>query len=128
MGRNRFVCDAWERRIPLQKIYLLPLLLIGVFVLVACSPVAEPPAVSGADAGETAHKEVNIKREADVPRLSAKQAKAYFDDGTAIFMDSRSQDSYDVKHIAGALPRPMGTIEELKASVDQDQLVIAYCT
>src|SRR3990172_5530123 len=68
--------------------------------------------------------------EADVPRVSAKDAKAALDRGEAIFVDVRSTEAYAEGHVADAISIPLGEFENNIANVplDKDQWIITYCT
>lgn len=63
-----------------------------------------------------------------VPRISLEEAKAAFDDGTAIFIDVRGTENYNLVHIPGALNLSMDEYETGLAGVDRDALIITYCT
>ena len=104
---------------------ILALIIMVVVSLSACMPIAAP---EGAPVDSSAEPEtVAINSARDVPRISVDEAKAHFDDGSAIFVDSRSLSSYETEHIAGALPGPEGSAE-LDTSIPKDQLIITYCT
>lgn len=68
--------------------------------------------------------------EADVPRVTAQDAKAAFDEGTAIIVDVRSQAAYEASHVAGALSIPLNEFEANIAGIDlpKDRWIITYCT
>lgn len=68
--------------------------------------------------------------EADVPRVTAQDAKAAFDGGEAIIVDVRSQAAYEAGHVAGALSIPLNEFETNIAGVDlpRDRWIITYCT
>ena len=68
--------------------------------------------------------------EADVPRVTAEEAKAAFDSGAAIIVDVRSTQSFVAGHIAGALSIPLTRIEDAPKSVtlDKTKWIITYCT
>jgi 3-mercaptopyruvate sulfurtransferase SseA len=68
--------------------------------------------------------------EADVPRVTVEEAKAAFDEGTAIIVDVRSQAAYEASHVDGALSIPLNEFETNIAGVDlpRDQWIITYCT
>ena len=68
--------------------------------------------------------------EAAVPRVPVEQAKAALDTGAAIFVDVRSLDAYQAKHIKGAISIPLADIEANPTGVklDKDQWIITYCT
>ena len=68
--------------------------------------------------------------EADVPRISVKDAKAALDGGKAIIVDVRSADIYAQGHAAGAISIPLSEIETNPAGLglDKEQWIITYCT
>ena len=68
--------------------------------------------------------------EADVPRVPLEQAKAALDSGAAIFVDVRSADAYQAKHVKGAISIPLAEIEANPTGLklDKDQWIITYCT
>ena len=68
--------------------------------------------------------------DAEVPRVAVENAKAAFDNGKAIIVDVRSQQSFDVSHIVGALYVPVADMENNSAEsvLPKDQWIITYCT
>jgi len=68
--------------------------------------------------------------DAEVPRVTVENAKAAFDNGKAIIVDVRSQQSFDVSHIVGALYVPIADMENNSAEsvLPKDQWIITYCT
>lgn len=68
--------------------------------------------------------------EADVPRVTAQDAKAAFDNGEAVIVDVRSRAAYEAGHVDGALFIPLNEFETNIAGVDlpKDQWIITYCT
>lgn len=68
--------------------------------------------------------------EAEVPRVSAGDAKAALDSGEAVIVDVRNAEAYAESHIAGAIFIPLGDFETNLASVplDKNQWIITYCT
>lgn len=68
--------------------------------------------------------------EDDVPRVSAEDAKAAFDEGTAVIVDVRSRASYEAAHAAGALSIPLNEFENNIGGIDlpKEQWIITYCT
>jgi len=63
-----------------------------------------------------------------VPRITIEDAKAAFDAKTAIFIDVRGTDNYNLVHIAGALDIPSDQFSTRLADTDHDALIITYCT
>jgi len=68
--------------------------------------------------------------DADVPRVALDQAKVAFDSGAAIFVDVRTPQAYEAKHIKGAISIPLGEIEinPTGLKLDKNQWIITYCT
>ena len=68
--------------------------------------------------------------EADVPRVTAEEAKAAFDNGEAIIVDVRGAEAYETNHVAGAINIQLGEIETNPEglNLDKDQWIITYCT
>ena len=68
--------------------------------------------------------------EAEVPRVTAEEAKAAADAGTAIIVDVRDADAYAASHIAGAVSISLDRIEVAPAALDlnKEQWIITYCT
>lgn len=117
----------------MRKYLLLPLLLLSIMLTSACAAVAEPTVAPDIEA-EVGQAEaelpapVEIRRDDDVPRITIEEAIELVDSGTAVFMDARAQESYDVQHIPGALPPPSVALSELGETLDPDLLIITYCT
>jgi rhodanese-related sulfurtransferase len=63
-----------------------------------------------------------------VPRIRIEDAKTDFDAQTAIFIDVRGTDNYNLVHIPGALELSIDQYETGLADVDRDALIITYCT
>lgn len=68
--------------------------------------------------------------EADVPRVTADDAKAAYDQGNAIIVDVRSRAAYEASHVDGVLSIPLNEFETNIVSVDlpKDQWIITCCT
>lgn len=67
----------------------------------------------------------------DVPQVTLEEAKAAFDEGTALFLDARPAGAYAEGHIPGALSFPLTHFRQLypqlKPQLDQATRLIAYC-
>lgn len=70
--------------------------------------------------------------EDQVPRIGVKEAKAAYDSGAAIFVDTRDAKYYAQAHIPNALSIPLEIFEfdisEVAISLQKEQWIIAYCT
>ena len=64
----------------------------------------------------------------EIERVPLAEAKAAFDNGTAIFVDVRSSSAYADAHIPGALSIPNTELESRLSELDPKQWIITYCT
>ena len=113
-----------------QKAQMLPSLLLaaGCFWLIFAAwlflrqneagQATLPPASSG-------HNEETYP---EITRVSIEQAKAALDSGTAVFVDVRGAEAYDISHIPSSLSIPLGELEERISELDPNQWIITYCT
>ena len=110
----------------MRRTVLAPLLVLTVLLVSACMPIQN----SAAPQAEVAPQPppMIIESASEVPRISLDEAKEQFDNGTATFVDSRSEGEYDQAHIAGAIRLPPEPIETLGDTLPKDQLIITYCT
>jgi rhodanese-related sulfurtransferase len=69
----------------------------------------------------------NQPARADVARISVNEAKAQVEAGQAIFVDVRSEISYDQLRIEGATLMPSNEVVERYDELPADKLVIFYC-
>jgi hypothetical protein len=114
------------------RIFLLTFAVAAIF-LSACTLVIDPSQMETALVTEPSPTPLVMEIAADVPRISVDEAKQHFDNGTALFVDSRSMSDYDAAHIAGALPvlsvSPYAETSELVDSeMEGKELIITYCT
>lgn len=64
----------------------------------------------------------------EVERISVQDAKAAFDAGTAVFVDTRTLDSYNASHIPGALSIPENEVDSRFTELNPNDWIITYCT
>lgn len=64
----------------------------------------------------------------EIPRVKVSDAKAALDSESAIFVDVRAAEAYQVAHIAGAINIPLAEIESRIGELDKSQWIITYCT
>ncbi len=64
----------------------------------------------------------------EIERVSVEEAHAAFNTKQAVFLDVRDSDSYESKHIAGAVLIPLADLEARLSELDQSQRIITYCT
>ncbi len=65
---------------------------------------------------------------ADIPRVSLADAKAAYDQGTAVFVDVRDAQSYAQGHIPGAINIPLNELGSRIKELDPTAWIIPYCT
>ena len=68
--------------------------------------------------------------EADVPRVTPKDAKLALDEGKAVIVDVRGAQYYAEGHVAGAISIPLDQFENniKNVALKKDQWIITYCT
>ena len=64
----------------------------------------------------------------EINRVSLLDSKKAFEDQSAVFLDVRSDSSYETSHIQGAVNIPADKIEQSLDQLDPNQWIITYCT
>ena len=64
----------------------------------------------------------------NAPRITLADAKKAFDDGTAIFIDTRSDTTYKQEHITGSINIPTGSLDANISKLNKGKKLIAYCS
>ena len=64
----------------------------------------------------------------DAPRINLEEAKKDFDNGKAIFVDTRAETAYNVEHIKGAINITAEDLKTRYTEVPKDKKIIAYCS
>ena len=64
----------------------------------------------------------------EIERVSLEDAKAALDAGTAVFVDVRGVDAYNMSRIPGSLSIPLAELESRLTELDPNQWIITYCT
>jgi len=64
----------------------------------------------------------------EIPRVTLEGARAAFDSGVAVIVDTRSAESFAQSHAAGAINIPVNEMEALYTQLDPNQWIIPYCT
>ena len=107
----------------------LPILILTMLACNALTPTPIPfeplPTVSD----NTQTFEVPLSED-QVKRVSLEDAKAAFDNGTAIIVDVRSEQAFAAGHIPGAINIQLGEFESdpTELGLPKDQWIITYCT
>ncbi len=84
--------------------------------------VAAPPVVNATPVV------VGVTPTDDAARISLADAKAAFDAGTALFVDSRAEAAYKVEHIKGAINIMTGQLDAKLKNLPKDKKIIVYCS
>ncbi len=66
--------------------------------------------------------------EDDAARITLADAKAVFDSGGAMFVDTRASSAYEAERIKGAVNIPMDKLPEKIKDLPKDKKIIAYCS
>jgi 3-mercaptopyruvate sulfurtransferase SseA len=69
-----------------------------------------------------------FEKDSEVPRISLEDAKAAYDAGKAVIVDSRAEVTYQQEHIAGAINIPIGSGDEKFSQLPKGKKIIVYCS
>jgi hypothetical protein len=64
----------------------------------------------------------------DAPRTTLADAKAAFDAGGAIFVDTRAETAYQAEHIKGAINITRDKLDANLDKLSKNRKIIAYCS
>jgi predicted sulfurtransferase len=64
----------------------------------------------------------------EAKRISLADAKKDFDNGNAVFVDTRSEVAYKNEHIKDSINVPAGNFEQFYKSIPKDKKIITYCS
>ena len=130
----------------LQMRYLLTIAMAALALGFLACQTAKPSSVSSTKRVETKNgkpadslaKETELtNRTADAnehaddheaARITIADAKQAYDDGDAVFLDSRSKHAYENEHIEGAINIPTNEIEKRYKEIPKDKIIIVYCS
>ena len=93
--------------------YSVIIAMLGFIGVVACQKAPEY------------HK---FKTDAEVPRIELVDAKAAYDAGNVVVIDSRPEDAYKQEHITGAINIPLGSLDDKFDAIPKDKKIIVYCS
>ncbi|MBX7054481.1 MAG: rhodanese-like domain-containing protein [Pyrinomonadaceae bacterium] len=66
--------------------------------------------------------------DSEVPRMTLAEAKKAFDEGKAVFVDSRGDAAYKAEHIAGSINIPYDGKAPNLDSLPKGKKIIVYCS
>lgn len=112
---------------PYLLLATLGLIAVVAVAIVVTRPAASPPATpaSAVPQSDTGHEAGELPYP-EVPRVSVAEAKARYDAGTALFVDTRSQKQYDLAHISNAISLPVTDVEARYRELPRDAEIITY--
>jgi 3-mercaptopyruvate sulfurtransferase SseA len=107
-----------KTKLPLSILVIAGLLLVVTAVLIFNQQAS--PSLPETSSGDIPYPEVS--------RISVDDSKAAYDQGSAVFLDVRSADSYAANHIPGAVSIPLNELPARVGELDPEKLIITYCT
>ena len=101
--------------------YILLLLMISALAIgIGCQNISST--------SKTEVVQQNTVTQEEAARISLADAKADFDAGKAIFVDSRPEETYKEDHIKGAINVPLADAETKYKNIPTDKKIIVYCS
>jgi len=113
-------------------ISLTAILLIGISIFTACEKSAPTANTAKNVSAETAKTNSVAPASEDpleaMPRISLADAKKAFDEGNAVFVDTRAEVQYQQEHVKGAISIPAEAFLTRYSEVPKGKKIIAYCS
>ena len=110
---------------------MLAVFALGAIVLTACqksaAPVAKAPTNQNS-AAASAPKKDEHGHEDGATRITLAEAKAEFDAGNAVFVDTRDAAAFRQERIKGAINIPTEAVATRYTEIPTGKKVIAYCS
>ncbi len=109
---------------------------LAIFTLFILGLVTACQQASTQTPGQTTNQAKNVKpsptaaphAEDNAQRISLKDAKAAYDSGNALFIDTRPDTAYKGEHIKGAINIPAGETDKHIAELPKNKQLIFYCS
>ena len=93
------------------------------------TPINVPPASTQAQADSTpSTKPAAIGDHTTAARISLEEAKKEFDAGTAVFVDTHNQKTYEAERIKGSVNIMTTDVDDKISQLPKDKKIIAYCS
>jgi 3-mercaptopyruvate sulfurtransferase SseA len=106
-------------------LFILGLLILPIF-LIACQDIVPPLSISKTAPTPPAKNDGDHSE--DAPRISLADAKKAFDAGTAVFIDTRPEDTYKQEHVKGAINITLQDDASKYSSIPKGKKIIVYCS
>ena len=102
----------------------LILVLIGIGLVIGMMVLLSRP---------SAQQQTSLGQAGDIPfpeidRVELDESFQAYRNQTAVFLDVRSQASYETSHIPGAINIPLNELGTSLSELDKDDWIITYCT
>lgn len=108
---------------------LLLILTVTVIVLTgACSEAEKPVANANTAPPKTPQPVEKPIPYPDVPRIQLADARSDFDNGNAIFIDTRPAAAFDEEHVKGAMNITADDFAAKADALPKGKKIIAYCS
>lgn len=117
-----------------MRFSLASFFILATAVFTACQTGPELPASAPEITSEKATPAAEAPKADDhshddmAPRIELAEAKSLFDAGDAVFIDTRSEESFVTEHIKGAINIPFAGFEDRVKEVPKGKTIIAYCS
>lgn len=119
-----------------MKKILLSFSVLALTAFMACqtAKVADKPETTKTENQTAAKTEMTPPKTDDhghadeAPRITLAEAKADFDGGKAVFVDTRPAEQFAVEHIKGAINVPAKEVATKYKDIPTDKKIIAYCS
>ena len=104
-------------------ISLIAVAVIGISIFSACQKGAP-----NTNTAKTSSVSTPVESVDNIPRISLADAKKAFDEGNAVFVDTRAEAQYKQEHVKGAINIPAEAFQTRYAEVPKDKQIITYCS
>ena len=104
------------------------LLLVATVFALGCQNTLTNAASDNLNASATSPAPATAPATDDAPRIALADAKAAYDAGNAIFVDTRAEAAYKTEHIKGAVNITQDKLESKLGGLPKDKKIIAYCS
>jgi 3-mercaptopyruvate sulfurtransferase SseA len=112
----------------MNKIWTLAIAPIALGLVVSCTDVAKPLAITNVNDPAPAAATGTPDDGHDAPRISLADAKKEYDAGNAVIVDVRDITAYKNEHIKGSLNIPITDIDANVDKLPKGKKIIAYCS
>jgi hypothetical protein len=112
-----------------MRYLFLILLLAGALVFSSCQTAQTASKKDGTPTPAPPAANHNTAQPDDgAPRIRLADAKANFDKGTAVFIDTRPEDTYKQEHVKGAINITLMDDAGKYSSIPKGKKIIVYCS